>query len=61
MTETLATIFWGAMLPFNAECTLEDAARLFDEYLDEGHVVEDITQVIHEVLEVSGFFKAGQV
>lgn len=60
MVETITTILWGAMQPFNANFPFEKAAGLFDQYIDEGHSIEDLMQEINALFEASGFFKKGQ-
>lgn len=60
MVETVTTILWGAMQPFNAGFTMEKAAELFDAYIDDGHSLEDLMQEINGLFEASGFFKKGR-
>lgn len=60
MVETLTTIIWGAIQPFNQGFSLENAMNLFDEYIDEGKTIEDLMAEINNLFEVSGFFKKGQ-
>lgn len=60
MVENITTIIWGAMQPFNANFPFEKAAGLFDEYIDEGHSLEELMQEINGLFEASGFFKKGQ-
>ena len=60
MVETIATIIWGAMQPLNANFPYEKAVGLFDQYIDEGHSIEDLMQEINALFEASGFFKKGQ-
>ena len=61
MVETVTTILWGAMQPFNANFPFEKAADLFDRYIDDGHSIEEFMQEINSLFEASGFFKKGQV
>ena len=60
MVETITTIIWGAMQPLNAGFTMEKAPALFDDYVDEGHSIEDLMLEINALFETSGFFKKGQ-
>ena len=60
MVETITTIIWGAMQPLNAGFTMEKATALFDDYVDEGHSLEDLMKEINGLFEASGFFKKGQ-
>lgn len=60
MVETITTILWGAITPFNSGFTMEKAMRLFDDYIDEGHSIEELIQEINRLFEASGFFRKGQ-
>lgn len=60
MIETITTIIWGAMQPLNAGFTMEKATALFDDYIDDGHSIEELMQEINGLFEASGFFKKGQ-
>lgn len=60
MVETITTILWGAMQPLNAGFTMEKAMALFDEYVDDGHSLEELMQEINGLFEASGFFRKGQ-
>lgn len=60
MVETVTTIIWGAMQPLNAGFTIDKATMLFDEYIDEGHSIEELMQEINGLFEASGFFRKGQ-
>lgn len=60
MVETVTTILWGAMQPLNAGFTMEKAFSLFDDYIDDGHSLEDLMKEINGLFEASGFFKKGQ-
>lgn len=60
MVETITTIIWGAMQPLNAGFTIEKATALFDDYIDEGHSLEELIQEINALFETSGFFRKGQ-
>jgi len=58
--DTVATIFWGAMQPMNANFPFEKAYDLIDQYIDEGNSVEDLMMEIKGLFEASGFFSKGQ-
>ncbi len=60
MVETITTILWGAMQPLNAGFTMEKATELFDDYVDEGHSIEELMMEINALFETSGFFRKGQ-
>ena len=60
MIETITTIIWGAMQPFNAGFTMEKATALFDEYIDDGHSIEELMLEVNKLFEASGFFRKGQ-
>jgi len=58
--ETIVTIIWGALQPLNANFPFEKAAGLFDQYIDDGHSIEELMQEVNALFESSGFFKKGQ-
>ena len=60
MVETITTILWGAMQPLNANFPFEKAAGLFDQYVDDGHSIEELMLEINALFEASGFFRKGQ-
>lgn len=60
MIETVAAIIWGAAQTMNHGFSYENALQLFDDYVDDGHSVEDLLQEIHALFEASGFFRKGQ-
>lgn len=60
MIETVITILWGAMQPLNANFPFAKAAGLFDQYIDDGHSVEELMYEINELFTASGFFSKGQ-
>ena len=60
MIETITTIIWSAMQPLNANFPYEKAMTLFDDYIDEGHSLEELMLEINGLFEASGFFRKGQ-
>lgn len=60
MVETITTILWGALQPFQSNFSLDKAAGLFDQYIDDGHSIEELMQEINSLFETSGFFRKGQ-
>ena len=60
MIETITTILWAAIQPFNANFTFDKATGLFDQYIDDGHSIEDLMYEVNSLFEASGFFKKGQ-
>jgi len=60
LVETIVTILWGSMQALNSGVNLEKVYKIYDEYIDEGHSIEDLIQEINTLFEVSGFFKKGQ-
>jgi len=60
MVETITAILWGAMQPLNANFPFDKAAGLFDQYIDDGHSIEELMREINGLFEASGFFKKGQ-
>lgn len=57
MIETVTTILWGAMQPLNANFSFEKAADLFDQYIDDGHSIEELMLEIDALFAASGFSK----
>ena len=60
MVETVAAILWGAAQTMNHNFSYEKALQLFDDYVDDGHSLEELMQEINQLFEASGFFKRGQ-
>jgi len=60
MVETLVTILWGALRPFNKDITFEKAVDLLDDYFDDGNSLEQLMGEMNSLLETSGFFSKGQ-
>ena len=58
--EMLITVMWGAMQAFHPEISIEEVADLLEQYLDEGHSVEELMDEIKVMFETSPFFKKGQ-
>ncbi|MCL2378306.1 MAG: DUF6096 family protein [Defluviitaleaceae bacterium] len=58
--DTVAAIIWGAAQPFNANFSYEKAEGLFDQYVEDGHDIEDWMNEILELFAASGFLKKGQ-
>ena len=46
MVETVAAILWGAAQTMNHNFSYEKALQLFDDYVDDGHSLEDLMQEI---------------
>ena len=60
LLDTITAILWGAAQPFNANLSYEKAEGLFDQYIEDGHDVEDLMQEILALFAASGFLKRGQ-
>jgi len=60
IVETITTILWGAIQPFDPSFTINMAMELFDQYIDDGNPVDDLIGEINTLFEVSGFFNKGQ-
>lgn len=60
MIESMTTIIWAAIQPFNAGFSQEKAFEFFDKYIDDGHSIEDLMLEINSLFETSGFFRSGQ-
>ena len=53
----MVQILNAALQPMNHGITLDDAYGIFDEYLNDGHIVTDFIAVIVEIYKVSGLIK----
>lgn len=54
---TMVQILNAALQPMNHGITLDDSYDIFDEYLNDGHIVTDFIAVIVEIYKVSGLIK----
>lgn len=54
---TMVQVLNAALQPMNNGITLDDAYDIFDEYLNDGHIVTDFIAVIVEIYKVSGLIK----
>ena len=61
MVETMSFILWGALQKFNPNFSYEKATDLFDQYIDEGHSIEELMEELNAMFDASGFFAKGQV
>ena len=50
----LITVMWVAMLELDADFTVEQAASLYDKYIDDGHYLEDFVREINYLLKTGG-------
>lgn len=55
-TREIIEILRAALAPFR-DVTLDDVYAIYDEYIDDGHCLEDFIGVIAEIFKVSGFFR----
>ena len=53
----MVSIFHQSLQKYQHNITLSDAYDLYDDYVDDGHTLEDFIPLILEIFEVSGFFK----
>lgn len=60
MVETVVTIIWGAAQSMNHNFSYEKAMELFDDYIDEGHSLEELMLEVNALFEASGFFEKDQ-
>ena len=60
MIETIATILWGVLQPLNPDTSFDTALGLIDQYVDDGHILDDLINELHTLFEASGFFSKGQ-
>ena len=54
---TMVQVLNAALQPMNYGITLDDAYDIFDEYLNDGHIVTDFIAVTVEIYKVSGLIK----
>lgn len=52
--DVMITMLQFSMQKFNHGVSLEKAYEIYDEYVDEGHNLMDLVNVIMEVMKVSG-------
>lgn len=50
-------LLWCAMLPKQPKTTVEKAAEIMEAYLEEGHDIADLWEVLQECLADAGFMK----
>lgn len=50
-------IFWGALLPLNANINFDAACDLCTDYMDDGRSYEDFLNLITEIFIESGFMR----
>ena len=53
--EELLTILWGALLPLESGYTIEKVYQLYDEYVEAGSGIAELSEVIIQVMTDSGF------
>lgn len=54
---TMVHILYASLQQLNHGISLNDAFDLFDEWLDEGHVVTDFLNIIVEIYKASGLIQ----
>lgn len=52
--ETMVHILYASLIQYNHGISLQDTYTIFDEWLEDGHVVTDFIPVILEIYKVSG-------
>jgi len=52
--EVMITMLHASLQKYNHVTTMETAYDIYDEYVDEGHNLMDLVNVIMEVMKVSG-------
>lgn len=55
VTDIIA-ILWGMLIKYN-KINYADTIDLFDNYLEEGHEIKDLVNVIVDTLKMSGYIK----
>lgn len=58
--ENLTTIIWGAAQYFHKNFTTEQAATLFDNFIDEENTIQDLVKEAEHILIASGFLNKEQ-
>lgn len=53
--DELLTILWGALLPLESGYTMEKVYKLYDEYVESGKGVAELSEIIVQVMTDSGF------
>lgn len=51
---TMVYVLWASLTDFNHGITIADTYRIFDEWLNDGHIVTDFVPIIIEIYKVSG-------
>lgn len=51
---TMVYVLWASLTDFNHGITIADTYRIFDEWLNNGHIVTDFVPIIIEIYKVSG-------
>ena len=54
---TMVNILWYSLQRFNHGITLQDAYKVFDAYLADGHTVTDFISIIIDIYKVSGLMR----
>lgn len=54
---TMVAILHAALQPYQHNITLQNAYDIFDEWLDDGHVMTDFLPVIVDIFKASGFMR----
>jgi hypothetical protein len=50
------SVLWGAMQEYESDFNFEEAADLFDRYIDNGHSFEELMREIDGILKTAGFY-----
>lgn len=56
--EQLLLVLHGALQKFHHNIAVKDTYDIYDEYVEQGGTFEDLIEILLEVFEVAGFFKA---
>lgn len=54
---TMVNILWYSLQRFNHGIQLQDASKIFDAYLADGHTVTEFISVIIDIYKVSGLMR----
>jgi hypothetical protein len=56
---TMINVLYASLQPLHHGISLDDAADIFDKWLEEGHAMTDFFAVIVEIFKVSGLMPKG--
>jgi hypothetical protein len=57
-TEDMLKVFKASLQPYHSELTEDEAYKIFDTWIDEGHLITEFIATIVEIYKVSGLIKS---